>query len=97
MKLDDLMDLPLREVLDKYCGALSLECCYYYGIFKYEDIERLYKEYNIDEEYPESFCPEPLVSDELIYDGSDEIGDYDKLIRIMENLGISKKEHCDES
>ena len=89
--LDDLMEMTLKEVLDKYCAVMSPECCYYYGIFKHEDVKNIYKEYNIEKEYPESFEPEPLITDELIYDMDCPIGDYEKLKRIMNNLGITKK------
>ena len=96
MKISELLDMTLREVLDNYSAVMSLECCYYYGIFKDRDIEKVYEKYNIDEEYPEAFAPEPLISDEVLYDCSDDVGDYEKLERIMCNLGISKKEVVDD-
>ena len=83
--------MPLKEVLDRYYAVMSPECGYYYGIFKWEDIEEIYHKYNIDEEYPEGFCPETLITAELL-DCEEPVGDYAKLERIMDNLGINKKE-----
>lgn len=90
MDLDELLDLPLREVLENYSAVGSLECGYWYGIFNDKDIKKITDNYNIEEEYPEAFGVMNLIDDELILD-CDEIGDYDKLVRIMENLGINKK------
>lgn len=91
MKINDLMDLTLREILENYVVVQNLECGYYYGIFKQEDVDQIYEEYNIDKDYPEAFSPEGLVSDEIIVDYDAPVRDYDTLVRIMENLGVSKK------
>ena len=92
MKIEDLMDLTLREVLETYCAVHNLECGYYYGIFKISDVEKILKEYNVEEDYPEAFCAESLLTDDELRD-IDEIRDYNILINIMNNLGISKKEN----
>ena len=47
MKFEELLDKPLREVLEEYCIVHNLECGGYYGIFKVSDIERIFNEYNI--------------------------------------------------
>ena len=91
MNFDELLDLTLREILEKYCTVMSLECGYYYGVFKQEDIEKIFKEFNIEEEYPEAFHVETLIPLEIL-DAADEVKEYDSLIRIVDNLGISKKE-----
>ena len=88
--MDKLLDMTLREVLENYCLVFNPECCFYYGIFKIKDIDKLYKEYNIEEDYPEAFCPESMITDEVI-DLDEPVRDYDVLLRIMDNLGISKK------
>ena len=90
MKINDLMDLTLREILENYVAVFNPECCYYYGIFRVEDIDRIFKEFNINKDYPEAFQVESLISDELIVDYDSEIRDYNVLLKIMENLGISK-------
>ena len=88
---NSLLDMKLRDILDKYCVVFNPECCYYYGIFEYHDIEKLYKHYNIDEDYPEAFSVEELINHEILLD-IDDVRGYDVLLRIMDNLGINKKE-----
>ena len=91
MKIEDLLDLTLREILEKYVAIRNLECCYFYGVAPVELIEKLFKEYNINEDYPEAFNVENIVDDELIVSYDEELLTYEKLERIMCNLGISKK------
>lgn len=91
MKFEDLLDLTLREVLENYVTVRNLECGYFYGVFKNEDIEQIFQEFNIEEDYPEAFNVENLVDDELIVDYQEPVKDYNSLLRIMDNLGISKK------
>lgn len=89
MSIDELLDLPLREILNNFVVVYSPECAYYYGIFRDEDVEKIYQEYNIDDDYPEAFGVENLIVDELLCE--DQVKGYDSLLRIMDNLGISKK------
>lgn len=89
MNLEDILDLTLREILEKYCIVQNLECGYIYGIFKQTDVEQVFEEYNIHE-YEEAFAVENIISAEIL-DCNMEIKDYSKLITILENLGISKK------
>jgi hypothetical protein len=91
MQFKDLLDLTLKEVLETYCVVCNPECGYYYGIFKTKDVEQIYSEFNIDEDYPEAFCPECLINENVFVSATDEIREYDVLLRIMDNLGISKK------
>lgn len=91
MKFEDLLDLPLREVLENYVCVHNLECGYFYGIFKNEDIEKIFQKYNIEEDYPEAFNVENLIDDELIVSYQEPVKDYQKLVNIMQNLQISKK------
>ena len=89
VKLDDLMDMTLREVLDNYCTFFNLECGYYYGIASYDLADRMYEEFNVDEEYPEAMSVESLIDEDLLF--REELIDWDKVVRIMNNLGVSKK------
>ncbi|WP_458454372.1 hypothetical protein [Methanobrevibacter sp.] len=91
MKLEELLDLTLREVLEDYVAVNNLECGYYYGVFKGDDINRIFEEFNIEEDYPEAFHVENLINDELIVSFDEEIKDYNKLLKIMKNLGVSSK------
>jgi len=91
MKVEDILDLTLREVLDTYGAIYNPECGYYYGIACFDDIDELYYEYDIDETYPEAFEVENLIRDEVIVAFDEELIDLDKLKRIMHNLDIPKK------
>ena len=91
IKLNELLDKTLREVLDEYCAIYSPECDYWYGVTSYDDIDELYEHYNIEEEYSEAFVPTSIIDDELIISFDEELMDYNKLEHIMNNLGISKK------
>ena len=89
--INDLLDLPLREVLDNYISVESLECGYKYGITKIDDANKIFDEYNIQEDYAEAFYADNLISDELLIDCDKPILSYEKLETICNNLGISKK------
>ena len=90
MALEDILDMTVRELLDKYCAIYNLECGYYYGITDFDTVEELFHEYNIDEEYPEAFNVELVINDELM-DTFDEVLTYERLVKIMDNLGITPK------
>ena len=92
MEINDLMDLTLREVLDKYVVLHNLECGGYYGLADGDEVEKLFENYNIEEDYPEAFHVESVIQDEVLVDYGEELVDYPKMERIMFNLGISKKE-----
>lgn len=92
MKVKDLLDLPFKEVLENYVLLYSPECGYYYGIVKSSLVDDIVDEYNIEEEYPESFDVECFIPIETSIECEDELIDYEKLERIMDNLGVSKKE-----
>ena len=91
MKIEKLFDLTLREILEQYCTIYNGECGYYYGVFKITDVDQIFEQYNV-EEYEEAIQVENLISDEIITSFEEEIKGFDKLVNIMNNLGISKKE-----
>ena len=91
MKVNDIMDCTLRELLDHYCAIYNPECGYYYGIASFDDVDEIFGAYNI-EEYPEGFDVENLINDEILVSFDEELLSYERLERIMRNLDISKKE-----
>lgn len=91
MVLEDYLDMTLREILDTYCVVYNLECDYCYGVSKFDTVDELYNNYNIDEEYPEAFYPEYLINNEILDYLEEDLLDYQKLTRIMDNLGITQK------
>ena len=91
-KLKELLNITLGELLERYVQIFNAECGYLYGIAELDDVNQLYREYNIEEDYPEAFMPEELIHPELgIYSEDAEVMTYEKLERIMENLGVTKK------
>ena len=64
MRIEELLDLTLREVLENYCTVCNLECGYYYGVFKKDDIDELYEHYNV-EEYTEAFFVDEFMKSDV--------------------------------
>lgn len=93
MKINDLLDKTLREVLDEYGAIYNPECGYYYGVASFDDIDELYHEYKIEEQYPEAFEVENLISDEILVAFDEDLVSYERLKKIMRNLDIDKKEN----
>ena len=89
--INDLMDLTLREILEKYVSVQSLECGYYYGITTVEDANRIFENYGVTETYSEAFYVDNLINDELLIDCDKPVLSYKKMEEIMQNLGVSKK------
>lgn len=51
MKIDDLMEMKVKDVLDEYCILYSPECDYNYGIGRWEDAYKIYEEFDLEEQY----------------------------------------------
>ena len=47
MKLDELLDLTLRELLENYVVLYNYECCYPYGIAPVEVVDEMYRTYDV--------------------------------------------------
>lgn len=93
MKIKDLLDMTLGEVLQEYCILYNLECCYNYGITSDSNADRMYNEFNVEDDYPEAMTVMSVVDDELLLDMDADLVDWDKIVRIMDNLGISRKDN----
>ena len=90
--IEDLLDLTLREVLENYSAVQNLECGFFYGICKDTLLEDLFQKYNIEKDYPEAFNADTIINSELLVSYQDPLLTRDKLERIMDNLGITRKE-----
>lgn len=90
MILDDLLDMKVREVLDEFCVAFSLECDWFYGVARWEDVNKMFEEYDLEDEY--CFAGEGLVNYGLEMSESDQVLEVEDLRRILDNLGIEKKQ-----
>ena len=60
MKIKDLMDMTLGDLLDTYGLLYNLECGYYYGICSYDLCDRMFEEYDMDT-YKEAVVVDPLI------------------------------------
>ncbi|MBO5476323.1 MAG: hypothetical protein J6A15_01030 [Clostridia bacterium] len=92
MKIDDLLDKPLREVLEEYCVVFSPECDYYYGITKWEDANSIYEEFDLEEEY--CFNGDYLIPLSYGFEEGENILSLKDLKQIMAKLGVAKKQSC---
>ena len=92
MKIDDLVDKPLREVLEEYCVVFSPECDYYYGITKWEDANSIYEEFDLEEEY--CFNGDYLIPLSYGFEEGENILSLKDLKQIMAKLGVAKKQSC---
>lgn len=88
-KFEDLLEMKFGEVLEKYSVLWNYECAFPYGICSNELVERMYDEYNV-QEYWEAMTTDTIINSEVLYE-CDELITWEKIVRIMDNLGISKK------
>ena len=91
-KIKDIYKKTLQEIIDEYCLLFNPECCYYYGVIRQEDADKMWNEYNIETEYPEAIITEPIIPLEILLDDEKPIIKQDKIKIIMDNLGITKKQ-----
>ena len=87
---DDLLDMTLRDVLDEFCFVYSPECGYLYGIARWEDAYKMWDEYDLKEEY--CFDSESIMAYPMEVDLQQEVITLEGLRRIMNNLGMEKRE-----
>lgn len=87
---EDLLDMTLRDVLDEFCFVYSPECGYLYGITRWEDAYKMWDEYDLKEEY--CFDSESIMAYPMEVDLQQEVITLEGLRRIMDHLGMEKKE-----
>ena len=71
MKVDDLWDKTVKEVLEEYCILYSPECDYNYGICRWDDANDMYEEYDLEEQY--CFSGDSLIPLDYGFDDGEEI------------------------
>ena len=86
MKLIKLLDLTLREILEKYCVLFSEECCWTYGITTHEAINKIAEKYNLSD--APSLTVQPILFNlEILLEFEDETNDAEILtVKDIENL-----------
>ena len=92
MKIDDLMEMKVSDLLDEYCVVYSPECGYNYGIAKWSDAEQIYEEFDLEDQY--CFSGDSLIPLDYGFDCGEEVLELKHLKIIMDKLGIAKKQSC---
>ena len=93
MKFEELLPKTLEEVIENYAILYSPECDYIYGITDTDTIQTIQNTYNITEEDEASISADTLLNWKILETETDkDILTIEKIEKIMENLGIQKKE-----
>lgn len=89
MKIKELLDMKLGDILNEFCILFSPECDYFYGIGRYDDALQMWDEFDLEEEY--CFDTDCLLDYCMDIDFDDNILEIDDLRHILDYLGIEKK------
>jgi len=92
MLIDDLLEMTVAEVLENFCVVYSPECDYNYGIAKWYDVNQIWEEFDLEEQY--CFDGDYLIPIDYGFDSGEDVLELKDLKQIMARLGIAKKESC---
>lgn len=92
MMIDDLMEMKVKDVLDEFCILYSPECDYNYGIGRWDDANKIYEEFDLEEQY--CFSGDSLIPIDYGFDNGEKVLTLDDMRCIMAKLGIAKKQSC---
>ena len=88
MLIDDLWDVPLRDIMNEYCIVYSPECGYYYGVTTWDEALQMEEEYDLEDEY--CFAADYLIPMEYGVEDGEKVLDIKDLRKILDYLGINK-------
>lgn len=94
MMIDDMLEMPLKDVLDQFCLVYSPECDYHFGIARWEDVSLMFDEFDLEDKY--CFSGDSLIPLDYGVDEGEEILSADDLRCLVDKLGIPMKEFCPE-
>lgn len=92
MIIDDLMEMKVKDVLDEFCILYSPECDYNYGIGRWDDANKIYEEFDLEEQY--CFSGDSLIPIDYGFDNGEKVLTLDDMRCIMNKLGIIRKQSC---
>ena len=92
MKVDDLMKMTVEDLLNEFCILYSPECDYNYGIGRWDDVRKIFEEYDLEDQY--CFDGDYLIPLDYCFDCGEEVLELEDLHCIMDKLGIIKKQFC---
>lgn len=92
MKVDDLFEMKVGDLLQEFCILYSPECDHNYGIGRWDDANQIYEEFDLEEQY--CFSGDSLIPLDYGFDGGEDVLSLDDMRLIMAKLGIAKKQSC---
>lgn len=92
MKVDDLMKMTVEDLLNEFCILYSPECDYNYGIGRWDDVGKIFEEYDLEDHY--CFDGDYLIPLDYCFDCGEKVLELEDLHCIMDKLGIIKKQSC---
>ena len=95
MKLQELLDMKVGDLLQQYCVLYSPECGYTYGISTWDDSSAMFDLFDLEDEY--CFNQDPIFPHLWEVDAEDKVLDYDDCVKILEKLGIEYKKKSSEN
>lgn len=92
MKIDELMQMKVADLLEEFCVVYSPECGYNYGIARWDDANEIHEEFDLEDEY--CFSGDSLIPLDYGFDCGEDVLELKDLKCIMNKLGIRKKQPC---
>lgn len=89
MKVSDLYDMKVIDLLEEFCVVYSPECGHHYGITRWDDAREMRELYDLEDEY--CFDADSLIPYDYGFDGEEDVLEESDLIRILDALNIEKK------
>ena len=89
MLVKELLDMKLRDILDEFCFVYSPECGYLYGVSRWDDVEQMWEEFDLEDEY--CFEGDHIIAWPMEVDFDAEVLELEGLRHVLDYLGIPKK------
>lgn len=90
--IDDLMKMTVKQLLEEFCILYSPECDYNYGIGRWDDADKIWEEFDMDDKY--CFSGDSLIPLDYDFFEGEETLNIDDLRCLMYKLGIPKRQAC---
>ena len=92
MYVEDLYNMSVIDLLSEYCIVYSPECDYNYGITRWEDVEKIWKKFDLNDQY--CFEADSLIPMDYNFEDGEPVLNIKDLECIMDKLGIVKRQSC---
>ena len=81
MKIDELMQMKVADLLEEFCVVYSPECGYNYGIARWDDANEIHEEFDLEDEY--CFSGDSLIPLDYGFDCGEDVLELKDLKCIM--------------